>query len=203
MEAAAPAKGAELRSELGVEPGEKVICCVARLARQKGQDVLIKALALLIKEKRRVRLLLAGDGDDLEELERLAARLGVSEKVAFLGRRSDISRILSAGNVYAAPSRWEGFGISLGEAMLAGIPCVGTSIAGHTDILKNGVTGIVVPLEDPFALAAGIARLLDNPDAAGKLADAAREFIKAGFTVEGMAKKYEKVYLNLAGAASK
>ncbi len=192
-----------LRAELGIGDGEKVICCVARLARQKGQDILIRAIAELAGQKRSVRLLLAGDGEDAESLKALAGELGVSGKVAFLGRRSDISRILSASDIYAAPSRWEGLGLSLGEAMLAGIPCVGTDIDGHVDILKDGITGVAVPLEDASALAAGIIHLLDNPAEARKLAAAAGEFIRAGFTVEGMAKKYEKIYLDLAGDSRK
>lgn len=201
IESAVPGSG--LRGEFGIGRDEKVICCVARLTRQKGQDILIRAIAILSAQRANIRLLLAGDGEDAEDLRRLALELGVSGKVSFLGRRSDISSILAASDIYAASSRWEGLGLSLGEAMLAGLPCVGTAISGHADILKDGVTGTTVPPEDPSALAAGIARLLDDPTEAGRLAAAARELIKAGFTAESMAKKYERVYLDLAGEARK
>jgi len=193
--------GDGLRMELRIGRAEKVICCIARLARQKGQDVLIRAIALLAGQKRNVRLLLAGDGEDSESLRLQAQELGVADKVYLLGRRSDTSALLAASDIYAAPSRWEGLGLSLGEAMLAGLPCVGTAISGHADILKDGVTGVAVPPEDASALAAGISRLLDDTVEAGRLAAAARDLIKAGFTVEVMAKKYEKVYLDLAGEA--
>ena len=190
--------GSGLRVELGIGQNEKVVCCVARLARQKGQDVLISALALLAAQKRVIRFLLVGDGENLESLKTLAVKLGVADKIVFMGRRSDIAGIYAASDIYAAPSRWEGLGISLGEAMLAGLPCVGTNIAGHSDILKNGVTGLTVPAEDVAALAAGIARLLDNPAESVRLATTAGEVIRTGFTVVGMAKKYEKIYLGLA-----
>lgn len=196
----APA-GSGFRPDLGIKQGEKVICCIARLARQKGQDALVRAVALLHGQKRNVRLLLVGDGEDSENLKLQAREVGVSDKVSLLGRRSDTAAILAASDIYAAPSRWEGLGISLGEAMLAGVPCVATAISGHADILKDGITGIAVPPEDAPALAAGIARLLDDPAEAGRLAAAARAFIKAEFTVESMAKKYEKIYLDLAGRA--
>lgn len=182
--------------------GGKTVCCVARLARQKGQDVLLRALALLAARGRRLRLLLAGDGEDLGMLKDLAAELKVSPQVSFLGRRSDIGAVLAASDIYAAPSRWEGLGISLGEAMLAGLPCVGTAIPGHADILRDGETGIAVLPEDPAALAAGIARLLDDPALAARLAAAGKKLIAERFSVAAMAKKYERVYLEAAGRAA-
>ena len=188
-----------LREKFGLGQEEKVVCCVARLTRQKGQDILIRAIAQLAAQKKNIRLLLAGDGEDADSLIILSKELGVERLVHFLGRRFDIPEILSISDVYAAPSRWEGLGISLGEAMLAGIPCVGTKIAGHVDILKDGITGLAVTPGDPSAMAAGIMRLLDNPGEARSMAQIAREFIKAGFTIRSMAEKYEKIYLDLVG----
>lgn len=197
IEAGPAPAGPGLRAGLSIGPGEKVVCCVARLARQKGQDVLIRAVAELAGRNSGVRLLLAGDGEDEADLRRLASGLGVADKVVFLGRRSDIAAVLYSSDVYAAPSRWEGLGIALGEAMLAGLPCVGTAIPGHSDMLKDGVTGLTVPPEDALALAEGISRLLNDPGEAGRLAAAARELIKAGFTPAGMVEKYEKIYTGL------
>ncbi|MCM2267372.1 MAG: glycosyltransferase family 4 protein [Elusimicrobiales bacterium] len=187
------------RVEFGIAEGEKVVCCLARLARQKGQDVLIKAAALLVKRGLRICVLLAGDGEDLPALRSLTAGLGVEKEIRFLGRRGDAQDVLAASDVYAAPSRWEGLGLSLGEAMLAGLPCVGTAIPGHADILKDGVTGLTVPAEDSGALADGISRLIDDVPLAAGLSKKAGELIRADFTVESMAGKYEKIYLEIAG----
>ncbi|MDO8806548.1 MAG: glycosyltransferase [Elusimicrobiota bacterium] len=199
IKAAPAADGRGLREELGIAEAEKMICCVGRLVGQKGQDILIEAAAILAGEKRRLRYVLAGDGETLAELQAQAELRGVGRDFLFLGRRSDIARILSACDVYAAPSRWEGLNIALGEAMLAGKPCVATAIPGHADILKDGVTGVAVPVRDPIALAAGIAKMLDNPQDARKIAAAASTLIRTDFTVEAMAKKYEKIYLYLMG----
>ena len=187
-----------LREELGISKDEKVIGCVGRLAEQKGQDILIEALAELVKGKRHLRLLLAGDGETLAELKGLAMRLGVKREVLFLGQRADISRILCACDIYAAPSRWEGLSLALGEAMLSGKPCVATNIPGHADILQDGVTGVAVPPQDAAALARGIARMLERPLEAREMASAAAEMVKTEFTTVAMAKKYEKLYLSLA-----
>ncbi|MBI4655553.1 MAG: glycosyltransferase [Elusimicrobia bacterium] len=75
-----------MRGELGIEADEKAICCVGRLVTQKGQDILIKAVAKLVKEKRRIKLVLAGDGEMLQELKDMALQLGIADKTLFLGR---------------------------------------------------------------------------------------------------------------------
>jgi glycosyltransferase involved in cell wall biosynthesis len=197
VERAAEGEGAALRRELGIPAGDKVVVCVGRLAGQKGQDILIEALAILSAQVKSIRLLLAGDGETLPELKKLAARLGVAGRVFFLGRRADVPRVIAACDVYAAPSRWEGLNIALAEAMLCGVPCVGASISGQADILKDGVTGVAVPPESPELLAKAITWLLDNPAGALKLSSAAREFIKSGFRMEKMAGMYQEKYIAL------
>lgn len=197
--AAAPGEGAALRRELGIPEAAKVVCCVGRLVGQKGQDIMIEAMPLLSKRGQELKLLLAGDGETLGELRALTGRLGLEKDVYFLGRRSDVARIISACDVYAAPSRWEGLNIALGEAMLCGAPCVATGIAGHADILKDGETGLAVPPEDPAALAQAITRLLDNPAEASRLASAAKEYINTSFPVKKMADAYQKKYLEILG----
>ena len=197
VEPAAGPKG--LREELGIGAGEKVVCCSARLTAQKGQDLLIRAVAELARRNKSVRLLLAGDGEDMESLKALCAELGLEEKVFLLGRREDIGRLLAASDIYASASRWESFDIALGEAMLAGLPCVATEIAGHEDILKDWETGIAVPPWSPVALASAIELILDRPQKAAEMAVAAQALIKRDFSPEAMGRKYEKLYLETAG----
>lgn len=197
MEAPSAAAGFALREELGIKEDEKIIGCVGRLAEQKGQDILIDALAELVKQKRLVRLLLAGDGETLAGLKERVWRRRLEREVVFLGRRADIVRILSACDIYAAPSRWEGFDIALGEAMLSGRPCVASDIPGHADLLRDGVTGVAVPAENADALARAISRLLDRPDEAQKMALAAKEMVRADFAIGKMAKRFEKLYLDI------
>ncbi len=193
------AAGRPLRRELGIGEDAKVVCCVARLARQKGQDILIRALAMLAAEYPELCLLLAGDGEDRGMLESLAAAEGVGAKVFFLGRRADVAEILASSDIYAAPSRWEGFGLSLGEAMLSGIPCVATLIPGHTDMLRDGITGVAVPAENPAGMAAGIRRLIVDAAAAREISRAASGFISLNFNVKDMALRYQELYSALGG----
>jgi glycosyltransferase involved in cell wall biosynthesis len=198
-----PATGTKgLREELGIGAGEKVVCCAARLTPQKGQDILIRAMAELVRKKNNVRLLLAGDGEDFESLKALSTELGLDGKVLFLGRRDDIGRLLAASDIYASASRWESFDIALGEAMLAGLPCVGTEIAGHEDILKDCETGIAVPPWSPVAMASAIELIIDRPETAAQMAAAAKELIRRDFSPEAMGKKYENLYLETTGRRS-
>lgn len=197
----APGRPGSLREELGIKPGEKVIFCAARLTRQKGHDVLIRALAVMAGRGRNVRLLLAGDGEDLESLRTLALEAGVSGRTIFLGRRSDIGDLLGVADIYVSASRWESFDIALGEAMLAGVPCAGTDIPGHADILSDGVTGLSAPAGDAEALAAAAERLLDDPALASRLSSSARELASSRFTAAGMAAGYAALYLGLSPAA--
>jgi len=189
--------GPGLRAELGIAPEEKAVCCVGRLTVQKGQDTLIRAFAGL-SSGRRLRLLLAGDGEDAAALKELAAGLGVKDRVHFLGRRPDAGGVLAAADVYAAPSRWEGLPLALGEAMLAGVPCAASAISGHADLLKDGSTGLSFGPDDVPALSAALARLLDGPEEAAKMAAAARAAVSAGFSAEAMARGYEEIYREIS-----
>ncbi|MHB0997328.1 MAG: glycosyltransferase [Elusimicrobiales bacterium] len=184
----------ELRSTLAIRPEETAICCVARLCGQKGQDILLAAAARLVGEGRKIKVLLAGDGETEPELRAMTERLGLAGKVLFLGRRDDIPSVLAASDIYAGPSRWEGLGLALGEAMLAGKPCAASAISGHADILFDGVTGLAVPKEDMAALAGAIASLMDDPGRGSKLASAGGELISREFSVGAMAEKYMRTY---------
>lgn len=150
-------------------PGRLVVC-VGRLSRQKGQDLAIRALAQL--ENRDAILRLLGDGPDQGELIRLASELGVSERVEFWGSVADPDRHLRAADVVVVPSRWDGMSLALLEAMAVGTAIVATDVAG-TEVL--GDAGIVVPVEDVAALSESIDALLDDEAWRRHLAGAARD----------------------------
>ena len=196
-------EGAALRSELGLSPADKVICCVGRLAFQKGQDYLIRAMPGLIAKNKRAKLLLAGDGETEAELRALAAELGVESAVLFLGRRGDVARVLAASDIYAAPSRWEAFNIALGEAMLAGLPCAASDIAGHMDLVRGGETALAVKAGDVTALEEALHTLLSDAAAAGEMAAAARTRVLQEFSPEQVLPRSEALYLRLAGRPAK
>ena len=155
-----------------VPPEARVVLCVCRLERQKGVDVAIRALA----EVRDAHLVVLGEGPQRPELEHLARELGVQ---AYLpGRVPDVAAWLRRADLLVHPVRWEGFGLALLEAMLASLPVVATRVSAIPEIVGDGETGLLVPPDDPSALAAALNRVLTDPSAYGEegLARARAEF---------------------------
>ncbi|MDF2729336.1 MAG: glycosyl transferase [Acidimicrobiia bacterium] len=150
-------------------PPGRLIVCVGRLSRQKGQDIAIEALAKLGRRDVTIRLL--GDGPARGELTELASALGVSDRVEFWGPVPDPDRHLRAADIVVVPSRWDGMSLALLEAMAVGTAIVATDVPG-TEIL--GEAGVVIPIEDVGSLAAALAELLDADQRRQQLAAAAR-----------------------------
>jgi glycosyltransferase involved in cell wall biosynthesis len=146
---------------------------VGRLHRQKGLDTLVRALPLLPDP---VRVTLAGDGPERAALTRLAAELGVADRLAvtgFLPHRA-IPGLLAGADVAVLPSRYEELGTVLVEAMAAGRPVVAAAVGGIPELVRDGVDGLLVPPGDPVALAGAIDRLIADPALAARLGASGR-----------------------------
>lgn len=139
--------------------------CVARLSRQKGQDVLLRALAIARPQlPEGTRLTLVGNGPDEGELRRLADELSISDVVEFAGYVSDPRPYLRDADCFVLASRWEGFGVALAEALQFGLPLVASDCDfGPADLILDPAVGELVPPEDPAALAAGLVRAAARP----------------------------------------
>ena len=152
---------------------------VARLVPQKGIDVLIRALAQTVGEARDWTLTLVGDGPEREALERQVQQAGLQEQVQFLGFRSDPQTFLLQAGVFVLPSRFEGMPNALLEAMAAGLAVVVTDASpGPLEVVVNGVSGLVVPSDDPSALADALDRLAADPPLRERLGGAARDTLR-------------------------
>ena len=139
------------------------VVAVGRLVRQKGFDVLLEAFGRVRATK--VDLLLAGDGAERAALEAAGQRLGLGDRLQFLGARGpEVVASLYRGALLAAcPSRWEGLPVVCLEAMASGLAIVATTVDGIPDAVSDGETGLLVPPDDPIALAAALERLLHDP----------------------------------------
>lgn len=157
-------------------PARPRLLALGRLHPNKAFDVLLRAMPLLPD----VTLAIAGEGPEREALLRLAGALGVAGRVAFLGWREDTGALLAACDILVCPSRHEPLGNVVLEAWSASKPVVAAAAQGPTELIADGVTGLLVPKEDPAALAAAIAGLLADPARAATLAVAGRaEFGRA------------------------
>ena len=147
------------RGELGVPAEAKLLLGLGRLHTDKGFDTLIRALPALPDTV----LAIAGSGGERAALQALAAREGVASRVRFLGWRHDAGALLKAADVFVCSSRVEPLGNMVIEAWSAGCPLVAAAAMGPRELVRDGTDGLVVPMEDPAALAGAIARVLNSP----------------------------------------
>ncbi len=158
------------------EGSPPVILGIGRLSHEKGFDVLIRAFGLLL-ESTDARLLIVGEGEDRPELETLVKELGIQGQVDLPGFVDAVPSYIGQAAVVAMPSRIEGFGNALVEAMAGGVAVVATDCpGGPSDILEQGKFGPLVPFDDPAALAAGIEMALRDPVPAEVLKTRAAEY---------------------------
>ena len=178
-----------------VPAGARVLLSTARLTQQKGIDVAIRALPALPDD---MVLVVLGEGPERGRLEALARQLGVERRVFLLGRVPDVAAWLHRATVYVHPARWEGFGLGVLEAMHAALPVVATRASSLPELVVDGETGILVPVDDPEALTAAILRALDEP----QLGAAGRGRAVSEFSVARMADRHTSLYATLASASS-
>jgi glycosyltransferase involved in cell wall biosynthesis len=173
----------------------RVLLAVARLTSQKGVDVAVRALAGLPGD---TVLVVLGEGPERHALEQLAAAEGVSSRVFLPGRVPDVASWLRRAAVLVHPARWEGFGLGVLEAMLAGLPVVATNVSSLPELVVEGETGYLVAPDDPAALAHAIERALAQP----QLGDAGRDRAAREFSVARMADRTVELYAALSSAPS-
>ena len=163
---------------------------LGRLDRQKGYDVLLHALASLPD----AALVLVGDGPERSSLEALASSLGVDDRVRFVGWHAEPRRYLTTFDVFALPSRFEGFPLAIVEAMLAGLPVVASAVGSVPEAVREGETGLLVPPDDEAALTAALRRLLAEPSVRLRLGERGRALARERFTAAAMARSFERLY---------
>jgi glycosyltransferase EpsD len=152
-----------VREQNGIAADAFVLIFAAEYNRNKNQAMLLRTVSLLKESIPGILLLLPGDGPLQPEYERLASELNISGHVRLLGCRTDIDVLLAAADVAVSSSRREGLGINLVEAMLTGLPVAATRIRGHVDIVKDGVSGFLIPPDDAPAMAEKLLALYNSP----------------------------------------
>ena len=170
-----------------VPADRRILLAVSRLTEQKGIDVAIRALPLLPDD---TVLVVLGDGPERDALTELARELHVERRVFLLGRVPDVAAWLRRADLLVHPARWEGFGLGVLEAMLAGLPVVASRVSSLPELVIDGETGVLVQPDDASALAVGVARALDTP----RLGEAGRERAHSAFSVAQMADRTAALY---------
>ncbi|MFN0052984.1 MAG: glycosyltransferase [Planctomycetales bacterium] len=188
------AGGTELRHALGIPAGTKVVLYAGRLARQKRVADLIWAFELIRVMEGQVVFLIVGDGPERSGLEEFTGKLGIADRVRFLGHRADVAQLLGVTDLFWLASDFEGLSNSVMEAMAAGLPVVASDIPPNRELVVPGETGYLAPVGDRVALAQFAQKLLVDRELAARLGAAGRERIGREFSVETMVEAYARLY---------
>ena len=186
--------------------GKVVVTTVGNIRRVKGHDVFIKAAAVIAQRFPSVSFSIAGDvlaPDYFSELQGLVRTLGLSNCFHFVGGIANLREHLSTSDIFVLPSRSEGFSNAIVEAMAASLPVVATNVGGNAEAVEDGVTGFIVPSDDPAALSTAIIRLISNPSQAKAMGEAGRNLVMEKFTTEAMMSKIAACYKDLLVADAK
>ncbi len=192
-----------LRYALDLPPG-LLIGCFGRLRHQKGTDVLIEAARTFLPRHPKAKLVFTGrvtaeNQSYIDDLKALLERSGLTDRVIWRGEVSweDLVKHYRAMDLFVAPARWEGFGLTPIEAMACGVPAVATRVGAFEAQIVEGATGRLVPPGDAAALADAIDGLLSDPEAMARLGKSAREHVMKNFTIEREARSIVQVYRQL------
>jgi glycosyltransferase involved in cell wall biosynthesis len=187
---------AAARAELGVAPDQLLVGVFGRLQHWKGQDVFVRAAAIVAAQRRQVRFAIVGgsvfglEPEFLEGLKRDVAASGLSDRLTFTGFRSDVPRLMAACDVVCHTTRVaEPFGLVVVEAMAQGRPVIATRGGGPSEIIESEEQGVLVSPDDPEALARELIALIDDPERRRRVGEAGRARVRAHFSSDVAAAK--------------
>jgi glycosyltransferase involved in cell wall biosynthesis/carbonic anhydrase/acetyltransferase-like protein (isoleucine patch superfamily) len=174
---------------------DKLIAVVANMnVKSKGHSELVLAGTEICREFTEAKFLFIGDGVERSHLQRMVGELDLRDRFLFLGRRNDVAEILACCDLFVLPSWAEGLPNSVLEAMAAGVPVVATRVGGIPEIIEDGVGGLLVPAQNPQALAAAIAQALRDPERARQLARVSQARARAEFSYERLLAELDSLY---------
>jgi L-malate glycosyltransferase len=182
-----------------INNGRINIGTIGRLTEAKDHEALLKALAIIHGIRDDFQLTIVGDGELRPFLESAVKELKIENHVSLLGSRDEIPRLLSTFDIFVLSSKREGFPIALLEAMACERPVIATRVGGIPEVIEDGVNGILVPAENPEALARAILGLLRDGPLMDDIAQRARKTVEDRFSMRGMIQSYQELFLDLLG----
>ncbi|KAA0888450.1 glycosyltransferase family 4 protein [Pusillimonas sp. ANT_WB101] len=191
-----------LRDELGLSNDDIVVGCVAVMRAKKGHRTLIDAIRPLMADRPQLHLVLVGSGSPtFEQVQAYVAQLGLQSRIHMLGTRRDVPNLLAGCNLFALATEQEASGTVYVEAQAAGLPVVGTRVGGVAEMMREDVTGLLVPAKDVAALTAALQQLVDDPQLRRRMGQAGYRMVREEgvFSTERLAERTESVYRKWLG----
>lgn len=191
--------GRDIRGELGVPAGVPLVGSVGRLFPQKAPEVFLEAARILRERGRDMHFVYAGDGPLRERIESLRRQFSLNDVFHLLGWRRDVPDILDALDAFVISSKYEGIGRALTEALYLAKPVVATAVCGVPELVVDGETGLLVPPDDPGALASAIERVMDDQVLARTLGGNGSARVTAEYSAEEMIRRLAALYSEITG----
>jgi glycosyltransferase involved in cell wall biosynthesis len=189
-----------MRQMWGATADEIVIGCVANYSPVKRHERLIAAFGALAAEGHRIRLVLVGEGPMRPAMEAQVRALDLEAKVRLAGSSADARALCAGFDVAVQASSREGLPNALLEAAAAGVPLVATDAGGTSEIVLDGLTGLLVPIDDEAAMVTALRATATDPDLRRRLGDAARDHVAAAFGMDRFVAEFARLYEDLAVA---
>ena len=197
------AAGDHLISEFNLESDTPVIINVAHLAGHKGQQFLVRAIPLVLKEIPEARFFIIGEGELMAELQALADSLRINQALTFTGFRQDVGAFYKLADLFVMSSVQEGLGTAVLDALALGKPVVGTDAGGIPEVIKDGETGRLVVAGNAQALADGIIQMLVHKDDALRMGRQGQAIVREQYSIEAMVGKNLAVYNRLRATGNR
>lgn len=180
-----------LRQRLGADP---IFMHISNFRRVKRVRDVVQIFAAVHKEIPS-RLVMVGDGPDRGDAEEETRRIGLEDRVHFLGKIDNVAPLLASADMFLLPSSSESFGLSALEALASGVPVIGTSAGGMPEVVRNGETGILCPVGDVQGMARAALDILSNPARWQSMSDLGAEDARARFSLDEIVTRYEHLYM--------
>lgn len=190
-----PNARADLRRSVDAGPAAFVWLAVGRFEIAKDYPTMLRAFAVVRARAEQARLVIVGQGSLQAQAEALAAELGLTPAVRFLGARDDVPAVMAAADGYVMSSAWEGMPMVLLEAAAAGLPIVATAVGGNGEVVRDERSGFLVPARDPDALGRAMLRLMALPEGERRaMGEDGRDHVRSSYGLHRVAERWERVY---------
>ena len=185
----------KMKEMLGIA-GRPVIGIVGRLAHQKGHNVLLDAMARVIKEFPDVVLIIIGEGPERQKLGEKALALNINKNILWMEAQpqNKVFEFYAIINIFAMPSLYEGFGLTAAEAMAASVPVVATKVEGLSEVIEDGVSGYLVPAGNSLAFGEAVIKLLKDPQKAKAIGQNGYKRVKKLFSLKNFSDSMKEIY---------
>jgi glycosyltransferase involved in cell wall biosynthesis len=187
--------GLGIRAKFGIGPDEFLLVCAARLSAQKGIDILVDAISLVLRNGVACKCIIVGDGPLREQLVRQVSELGLSDMIFFEGFQADVRPYLYAGSALVLTSHSEGLPLAILEALATGLPCIVTAVGGNREAVTHEVNGLVVPPDSVEAVSEAVSYLATHPQERARMSRMARAGACERFNIETSMAEIKQVVL--------